>query len=271
MIGIYPPRQILALDRPPPGTPVNPASEFFDSLVACWPFWEGAGGQFEDPVGGYSAAMFNFSQTPSSGWGAFGDFGSVPIFNGLPRGDAGTNPAAFQRVNNFTIELWFVITSEAANQALFSQSDNAPYLRINTAGKMEFLQSQVAVLATGATSINAFTVHHAAVTVDRGNNILLFLDGKQDASANGTVATGFTGHLLLGADHIVSAGNGTEQLHGSLFRVSYYARALPRAAISNLADPSRMWDLFRSRRQDGAYTIPSTSALLMRRRRALAA
>src|SRR5690349_16649869 len=104
------PRSLSAIDRPSPGTPINVASEFADLLVACWPFWEGAGGRIEDVVGGYNAGLQS-----QVAWSAISDFGPCQVWNNNAYGDAGPIPAPFQRTNNFSFECWFVVTVNNTN------------------------------------------------------------------------------------------------------------------------------------------------------------
>jgi hypothetical protein len=263
MSGIWPPRAVQSIDRPIPGTPVHVGSEFADSLVACWPFWEGAGGRIEDVIGGFHAGLQS-----QVAWSALGNFGPCQVWNNNAFGDLGSVPAPFQRTNNFAFECWFFVTINNTNQALFSEDSGAPYLRVNSSGKLELLRSQQASLVTGATTVTTGALHHAAVVVSPSNGITLFLDGNADGSGSGNPGSTWTGRIGLGVDNL-SFGGG-EKLRGALIRCGYYAAALSPRAIANLADPARLWELWRPPRAGRRTVSAASGGLLLRRRRALA-
>jgi hypothetical protein len=259
---IWPPRQRFALDRPPPGTPINPDELFGLGLAACWPMWEGAGQRWEDAAGAgaHMISTSNVSATSTAPWGAWGDFGPLPIFTGAQKqyGQAASIPTILQQQGaHFFLECWFVINNTTGTFALIGFGTSGPLLRVN-AGKMEFLRSGVTNLLNGVTTAAPGVLHHSMAGFSCASSVTasvrgwLFLDGNLEATGDwgGAYPFSYGGPLTLGADA------GGSFLDGIIVRAAYYLLpqfqgdrpgpgGTPPVFAREFARPENMWAMFR--------------------------
>lgn len=174
--------------------------------------------------------------------GGFGVLGQSWQFNGTTQYiDFGIVPASLQKNRNFTLASLFSISSTAANSALICFGPSGPYLRVSNTGKLQFLQAQISILLTGATTVSLNAVHLAVVTVDASGNIALYLDSSPDATGSTAVTFSFTGHLTLGNQ--VGAG-GNEFFPGVQYLDAIFATAISPAQVSSLYNCLRTGEPF---------------------------
>lgn len=135
---------------------------------------------------------------------------------------------------DFSLSIWYKKDSDPASdgRALLSHGTSAWYLRTNSDGKLEFLESQVAVILTAGTAVGNGAYHHAVVTVDNASpaNVIIYLDGVDDGSAT---TTGSFGDEVQQATIGVETSNSgeVEFFVGDLAECAIYGTALaPRDA-----------------------------------------
>ena len=143
--------------------------------------------------------------------------------------NCGPGPA-FALSRSFAIAAWVRPAAIGSIMAIISRGQAGFYLRLDAAGRMEWLAAGVAVVANGATPLAAGAWSHVAAVVDGSGNARLFLNGRLDGTA--ASAQAYTGELLLLG--VETPGNPSSNLIGQMDDVSVWARALSDGDVGQL-------------------------------------
>jgi len=165
-------------------------------------------------------------------------------FNGDDYIDVG-DPSSLILNRKFTIAACIEPHNLGIYQAILSHGAQEWYLRSNTAGKLEFLDSQVALILTSNTALDTNMECHVAVTVSAGSTatVTAYLDGSSDGQTT-------TMHNF--ADGVVNMTIGVELDHENN-KYNYFDGLISEVRVSNAvcsADQialfnDRPWDLYR--------------------------
>ena len=196
------------------------ASDIFSNLQGHWTFDEGTGGT----VGDASANGYTGTIGGNPAWIAGQNGGNALDFDGS--GDSvsfGATPV-LSTPSTFTVSAWVNHEAPAnAWQSLVDKRDTAYdgydlYLDKNSRAFMRVNLETV----TGSTVITPGQWHHVVGIYD-GSQLLLYVDGVLDATANvGTLTIDAQASLLFGENF----AGGNSFLHGALDDVRIYDRAL---------------------------------------------
>ncbi len=145
----------------------------------------------------------------------------------------------FNFANNFTLAAWIFPTSViTTNHAIISHGQSGYYLRINTSSHLDFLQSTISDILAGTTAIVVNTWNHVAVTLDGSHNLILYLNGAQEATGSTAISFGLpTRNLVVGVDP--AAGTNAEWFAGNICEVLVLGGVLSANEIKALALGSR--------------------------------
>lgn len=143
----------------------------------------------------------------------------------------------FSLVTNktLTFTVGFNTTAVVATQALVTGGSSTQLLRLDSAGKLYWLKSQVEGILTGNTSVvaNKFYVASASIDSLATANIRLYLDGKADGNTTSTTTYADDGdNWGIGVDR-PTQGN-FDPFSGFISFVYIHNYALPPSYISSL-------------------------------------
>ena len=141
--------------------------------------------------------------------------------------DGGTSPA-YALSRSFAVAAWVRPNAIGSSMAVISRGPGGFFLRVDTAGKLDWLASQTADIVGGATALVAATWAHVAATVDATGNVRLFVNGKLDGAATST-QTYAGSRLFIGTE--TGAGGGWV---GQMDDVSVWGRLLSDSEIGQL-------------------------------------
>lgn len=121
-------------------------------------------------------------------------------------GTAGSS-STLNYANNFTLAATFHYDGNGAAQTLISHGQGGYCLRLNN-GKLNFLQSNIADIFSGATTLSGGTWYRGMVTLTASGDGTLYVNGISDGTFSTAISfSGATG-VLLGVDDYVGAGFG---------------------------------------------------------------
>lgn len=151
------------------------------------------------------------------------------------------DPAILSLNRGFSLSCWFNVSGiTAANHALISHGNQEYYIRVSNVAKIDFLESQVAGVLTGGTTLLDSVWYHVCLTVsiDATANVNLYLNGSLDGTTT-TTRTFNDGDkkFKIGSDTTGPAGgsdSGSEFFSGAIAYVEVHSVELSLGEVRQL-------------------------------------
>lgn len=122
----------------------------------------------------------------------------------------------------FTLEAWIKPESIGTDQCIISGNNNTPQLRLNAAGKLELIKTQVASVVQSTTTLVANTVYHVVVT-KTGATVKIYVNGVDVTGA-------VTNQTMSSLEVEWNIGR-----ESSAFNANYFKGIIQYAAVYNVA------------------------------------
>lgn len=144
--------------------------------------------------------------------------------------DYGAQPG-MKLTSSFTLEALVNPAAIGSYLTIFGYNNGGPIIRINTAGAIQLLSSQVTLNGTSTGVLTATTKYHIAVTISSTGASIFYINGS--ASGTGPAVLNYgspSGTVSVGRD-VTSGGITQYPFNGYVDEVAYYGSVLSAARI----------------------------------------